>query len=90
VVVVAAAAVASVAGNRSDPSNSSLLSKARENPGLLFSTGVRYCENCDVAERNDGPGPIGGVRSYALDPARARALWARTEEWVKERFPLGE
>jgi len=54
------------------------------------AVGGRYCENCGVAERNDGPGPIGGVRSYALDPARARALWARTEEWVKERFPLGE
>jgi NAD(P)-dependent dehydrogenase (short-subunit alcohol dehydrogenase family) len=54
------------------------------------AVGGRYCENCSVAERNDGPGPIGGVRSYALDPARARALWARTEEWVKERFPLGE
>jgi hypothetical protein len=29
------------------------------------------------------------VRSYALDPARARALWARSEEWVKARFALG-
>jgi NAD(P)-dependent dehydrogenase (short-subunit alcohol dehydrogenase family) len=52
--------------------------------------GGNYCENCGVAEKNDGPNPVGGVRSYALDPARARALWAWTEEWVKERFPLGE
>jgi NAD(P)-dependent dehydrogenase (short-subunit alcohol dehydrogenase family) len=52
--------------------------------------GGRYCEDCGIAERNDGPNPIGGVRSYALDPARARALWTRTEQWVSERFPLGE
>ena len=49
-----------------------------------------YCEDCGIAERNDGPNPIGGVRSYALDPERARALWARTEQWVGERFPLGD
>src|SRR5688572_13096239 len=47
--------------------------------------GGRFCENCDVARVDDGPNPIGGVRSYALDADRARALWTRTEEWVKER-----
>jgi hypothetical protein len=26
------------------------------------------------------------VRSYALDPDRARALWTRSEEWIRERF----
>jgi hypothetical protein len=28
----------------------------------------------------------GGVRSYALDPRRAAALWARSEELVGEKF----
>ena len=52
--------------------------------------GGQFCEDCGVAPRNDNPGgPFSGVRSYALDPARARALWARSEEWVKARFALG-
>src|SRR5262245_35522739 len=54
------------------------------------TVGGRYCENCGVAERDDGSNPIGGVRSYAIDPERARALWARTEEWAKEKFPLAD
>ncbi len=28
----------------------------------------------------------GGVRPYALDPDNARALWAKSEEMVGERF----
>jgi hypothetical protein len=28
-----------------------------------------------------------GVRPYALDAERARALWAKSEELVGERFP---
>ncbi|WP_242123882.1 SDR family NAD(P)-dependent oxidoreductase [Sphingobium sp. Sx8-8] len=47
--------------------------------------GGRYCEDCHVAEVKDGPGRS-GVRSYALDPERAKALWARSEEMVGERF----
>lgn len=51
--------------------------------------GGRYCENCHV-----GPvvpdGTINvvseGVRTYALDPERAQALWAKSEEMVSERF----
>jgi hypothetical protein len=27
-----------------------------------------------------------GVRSYALDPERGKALWAKSEEMVGERF----
>ena len=27
-----------------------------------------------------------GVRPYALDPARAKALWSKSEEMVGERF----
>jgi NAD(P)-dependent dehydrogenase (short-subunit alcohol dehydrogenase family) len=51
--------------------------------------GGRYCEDCHVttlvtAEPLD---PIsGGVRPYALDAARAAALWAKSEELVGERF----
>ena len=48
--------------------------------------GGRYCEDCHVAEVQDGDGIRGGVRPYALDPARAEALWAKSEELVGERF----
>jgi NAD(P)-dependent dehydrogenase (short-subunit alcohol dehydrogenase family) len=51
--------------------------------------GGQFCEDCGVAPRNDNAGPFSGVRSYALDPARARTLWARSEEWAKARFALG-
>ena len=48
--------------------------------------GGLYCEDCHVAERNDNPAARGGIRPYALDPARAKALWARSEELVGEKF----
>ena len=48
--------------------------------------GGRYCEDCHVAEVVDDAEFFGGVRPYALDPARARALWAKSEEMVSERF----
>jgi NAD(P)-dependent dehydrogenase (short-subunit alcohol dehydrogenase family) len=48
--------------------------------------GGRYCEDCHVAEINDNPKVRGGVQPYALDPERARALWAKSEELVRERF----
>ena len=48
--------------------------------------GGRYCEDCHVAERIDTPGVRGGVRGYALDPDRAKALWTKSEEMVGERF----
>jgi NAD(P)-dependent dehydrogenase (short-subunit alcohol dehydrogenase family) len=49
--------------------------------------GGRYCEDCHVADvvPADTTGR-GGVRGYAVDPARARALWTRSEELVSERF----
>jgi hypothetical protein len=52
------------------------------------AVGGRYCENCQVSEITDGLiSPVSpGVRSYALDPARASALWAKSEEMVGERF----
>ena len=45
--------------------------------------GGRYCEDCHVAE----PGDSGSqVRPYAIDPERAKALWAKSEELVGEHF----
>ncbi len=49
--------------------------------------GGRYCEDCHVAGVvADGPILGGGVRPYALDPEHAKALWAKSEELVGERF----
>ena len=48
--------------------------------------GGLYCEDCHVAERVDGDDARSGVRAYALDPDRAKALWAKSEEMVGERF----
>jgi NAD(P)-dependent dehydrogenase (short-subunit alcohol dehydrogenase family) len=53
------------------------------------AVGARYCEDCRVSTRvtNEPQDPAGGgVRSYALDPRRAAALWARSEELVGEKF----
>lgn len=47
----------------------------------------RYCEDCHVAERVETASELrAGVRSYALDPARAQALWTLSETMVGERF----
>jgi len=51
------------------------------------AVGGRYCEDCHVAAVTDDPNSRMGVRAYALDPARAQALWAKSEELVGERFP---
>ena len=48
--------------------------------------GGRYCEDCHVAAVQDGTGLRGGVQPYALDPERAKALWAKSETLVGERF----
>lgn len=48
--------------------------------------GGKYCEDCHVAEVIDNPAARGGVRPYALDPEHAKALWAKSEEMVGERF----
>jgi NAD(P)-dependent dehydrogenase (short-subunit alcohol dehydrogenase family) len=46
-----------------------------------------YSEDCHVAELVDDASQIrAGVRSYALDPARAQALWALSERLVGETF----
>lgn len=48
--------------------------------------GGRYCEDCQVAGISAGEGIREGVQAYALDPDNARALWAKSEEMVGERF----
>ncbi|TCR83559.1 SDR family NAD(P)-dependent oxidoreductase [Rhizobium sp. BK376] len=50
--------------------------------------GGKYCENCHVATIAEGQiGPtVEGVYAYALDGDRAKALWAKSEEMVGERF----
>jgi hypothetical protein len=50
------------------------------------AVGGRYCEDCHVAEIVRDPSIRGGVQPYALDSERARALWAKSEEMVGERF----
>jgi NAD(P)-dependent dehydrogenase (short-subunit alcohol dehydrogenase family) len=48
--------------------------------------GGRYCEDCHVAEIEPNSAKRAGVKPYALNPERAKALWAKSEEMVGERF----
>jgi len=51
--------------------------------------GGKYCEDCHVTTKLlDGPvhATSDGVSRYALDPDRAAALWAKSEELVGEKF----
>jgi NAD(P)-dependent dehydrogenase (short-subunit alcohol dehydrogenase family) len=48
--------------------------------------GGRYCEDCHVAALNADPAIREGVRPYAIDSERAKALWAKSEEMVGEKF----
>jgi NAD(P)-dependent dehydrogenase (short-subunit alcohol dehydrogenase family) len=50
------------------------------------AVGGQFCEDCHVAEVVNTPGFRGGVRSYALDPESAKALWAKSEAMVGETF----
>jgi hypothetical protein len=52
------------------------------------AVGGHYCENCQVSKITEGLiSPVSpGVRPYALDPERAKALWAKSEAMVGERF----
>jgi NAD(P)-dependent dehydrogenase (short-subunit alcohol dehydrogenase family) len=53
------------------------------------AVGGRYCENCHVADLLEGDNVSRvseGVRPYALDPNRAKALWSKSEQLVGERF----
>jgi len=50
--------------------------------------GGRYAEDCGLARVTvDSTGELSaGVRPYAIDPENAKALWAKSEEWVGEKF----
>jgi NAD(P)-dependent dehydrogenase (short-subunit alcohol dehydrogenase family) len=50
--------------------------------------GGHYCQDCSVDEVADAElSPMSpGVRSYAVDPVNAQALWAKSEETVGEHF----
>ena len=56
--------------------------------GSADAVGGHYCEDCHVCEINDDTNSRVGVRSYALNLAHANDLWKKSEEMVKERFPL--
>ncbi|MGN6498447.1 MAG: SDR family NAD(P)-dependent oxidoreductase [Tsuneonella sp.] len=51
----------------------------------LEGKGGVYCEDCHVAPTDDAD-PEGGVRSYAVDPAAADRLWAKSEELTGARY----
>jgi|SRR5579862_7243766 len=57
---------------------------------LADEVGGQYCENCHVDKVVPDDVEISlvseGVRAYALDPARAEALWAKSEAMVGEKF----
>src|ERR1700733_6679251 len=42
------------------------------------AVGGHYCEDCHVCEVNDDTTSRAGVRSYALNPARAEELWRKS------------
>jgi len=51
--------------------------------------GGQYCDDCHVAHVVPDDLPVGtneGVRSYAVDPKAAEALWKKSEEMVGESF----
>jgi NAD(P)-dependent dehydrogenase (short-subunit alcohol dehydrogenase family) len=48
--------------------------------------GGRYCEDCHVAAIEPDAKKRAGVKPYALSPETAKALWAKSEEMVGERF----
>jgi NAD(P)-dependent dehydrogenase (short-subunit alcohol dehydrogenase family) len=54
---------------------------AATSPDLEGQGGV-YLEDCHIAEVTEDPDAREGVRAYALDPARADALWALSERLV--------
>ncbi|ASK32452.1 oxidoreductase [Chryseobacterium sp. T16E-39] len=61
---------------------------------LLDDIGGIYCENCDIAEidngqiehRYDEPSTIRGVQSYSIDKENAKRLWKLSEEMIGIQF----
>ena len=54
----------------------------------LDGRGGVYLEDCHVAEVNDAPDALEGVKSYALDRKNAARLWEVSERLVGQRFEL--
>lgn len=50
------------------------------------TAGGKFCQDCAVAPLAHAEVIGPGVREYAIDPISARALWAKSEELVGERF----
>jgi NAD(P)-dependent dehydrogenase (short-subunit alcohol dehydrogenase family) len=52
--------------------------------------GGKYCEDCHVSELIAADSQLRviakGVREYALDPEKAKALWKKSEEMAGETF----
>lgn len=61
---------------------------------LLENIGGVYCENCDIAEidngkiehRYDDPSTIRGVQPYSIDRENAEKLWKLSEEMIGIKF----
>ncbi|RYY57704.1 MAG: SDR family NAD(P)-dependent oxidoreductase [Chitinophagaceae bacterium] len=62
---------------------------------LLEKIGGVYCENCDVAQLDNGninhdfsnPATLRGVKPYSLDAGNAQRLWALSENLTGVSFP---
>jgi NAD(P)-dependent dehydrogenase (short-subunit alcohol dehydrogenase family) len=54
----------------------------------LEGRGGVYCEDCQIAEPIEDPTAENGVMAYALDESAADRLWALSEEWSGEAFPV--
>lgn len=54
--------------------------------GPADAVGGHYCEDCHVAELQPAQELRDGVKPYALDADRAKALWAKSEAMVGEMF----
>jgi len=50
------------------------------------AVGGRYCEDCGVAGIVTDPASTTGAYAYALDPERAKDLWALSEQMVGEQL----
>lgn len=63
---------------------------------LLNNIGGVYCENCDIAEidngqiehRFDEPSTIRGVQPYSIDMENAEKLWKLSEEMIGLKFDV--
>ncbi|SIQ48925.1 NAD(P)-dependent dehydrogenase, short-chain alcohol dehydrogenase family [Chryseobacterium sp. RU37D] len=63
---------------------------------LLENMGGIYCENCNIAEidngqiehRFDDPLTIRGVQPYSIDPENAERLWKLSEEMIGLKFDI--